>query len=168
MGIVPTDAELQAQADERGAVFVNESKLKENIKAVDFYVHPGSQLTVCVITLLNGYTVTGESACADPKMFKKEVGEAFAFAAAERKIWPLLGYVLKQELFFFGSSDSPKGRVELELKELNKKIGKLGSFLNGHEHFKNLHRDQQALLIEQFDTMNKYASILEERLKGWA
>jgi hypothetical protein len=168
MTTVPTDAELQAQADERGAVFINESKLKENIKQTQFIVVPGSQLTICVLTLLNGFTVTGESACADPKMFKRETGEAFAFAAAERKVWPLLGYALKQELFLSGSSDSPKGRVELELTELNSKIGKLGSFIKGHEHFKSLSNSQRDLLCEQFETMQKYASILEERLKSWA
>lgn len=168
MTTVPTDAELQAQADERGAVFINESKLRESIKETQFIVVPGSQLTICVLTLLNGYTVTGESACADPKMFNAEVGEKFAFAAAERKVWPLLGYALKQELFLSGSSDSPQGRVELELTELNAKIGKLGSFVNGHEHFKNLANSQKALLREQLDTMRAYASILEERLKSWA
>ena len=91
MSQVPTDAELQARADAKGAVFVNESKLKASIKQVDFMVHPGSCLTVCVVTLLNGYMVTGESACADPKMYDAEIGQKFAFAAAERKVWPLLG-----------------------------------------------------------------------------
>ena len=164
MSNVPTDAELQAQADERGAVFVNESKLAASIKKVDFYVHPDSQLTICIVTLLNGYTVTGESACADPKMFNAEIGEKFAFAAAERAIWPLLGYALKEELFKAGVPGDFKGRVELEAKELEQKLEKLEAFINGQSAFSSLSQDQQNDLLEQKVAMTEYLGILRRRL----
>lgn len=56
-------------------------------------------LTVCVITLVNGFTVTGESACASPENYNQEIGEKIAFGNAREKIWPLEGYLLKQKLF---------------------------------------------------------------------
>ena len=56
-------------------------------------------LTVCVLTLQNGYTVTGESACASPENYNKEIGEKIAFDNARDKIWALEGYLLKQKLF---------------------------------------------------------------------
>lgn len=161
---VPTDAELEMQAIERKAVRVSESKLKANISKADFYVHPGSQLTICIITLLNGFTVTGQSACADPKMFNEEIGEKFAFADAERKIWPLLGYALKQELFLSGSSATFQGRVELEAKELEAKLNSLGSFISGSVQFKALAVDQREDLIIQQRYMQGYLDKLKERL----
>lgn len=56
-------------------------------------------LTICVLTLKNGYTVTGESACASPENFDADVGRQIARANAVNKIWPLMGYELKQSLF---------------------------------------------------------------------
>ena len=57
-----------------------------------------SLLTFCVLTLRNGFTVTGESACASPENFDAEVGRKIARANAVNKIWPLMGYALKQQL----------------------------------------------------------------------
>lgn len=55
-------------------------------------------LTICVLVLKNGFTVTGESACASPENFNAELGHKIARANALNKIWPLEGYLLKQQL----------------------------------------------------------------------
>lgn len=55
-------------------------------------------LTFCVLVLKNGFTVTGESACASPENFDAEVGRKVARANAVQKIWPLMGYELKERL----------------------------------------------------------------------
>lgn len=55
-------------------------------------------LTFCVLHLKNGFTVTGESACASPENFDPEIGRKIARQNAEQKIWPLMGYELKQRL----------------------------------------------------------------------
>jgi hypothetical protein len=55
-------------------------------------------LTFCVIVMKNGFTVTGESACASPENFDAEVGRKIAFENAKNKMWPLLGYALKEKL----------------------------------------------------------------------
>lgn len=56
-------------------------------------------LTFCVLVLKNGFTVTGESACASPENFNAEIGRKIARQNAEQKIWPLMGYELKERLF---------------------------------------------------------------------
>lgn len=56
-------------------------------------------LTVCVLTLENGFTITGESACASPANYNKEIGDRIARDNAKEKIWILEGYLLKQKLF---------------------------------------------------------------------
>ena len=55
-------------------------------------------LTFCVLTLRNGFTVTGESACASPENFDVQIGRAIARGNAVQKIWPLLGYELRTKL----------------------------------------------------------------------
>jgi hypothetical protein len=59
---------------------------------------PLDLLTFCVMVLENGFTVTGESACASPENFDAEIGRKIARANAVQKIWPLMGYALKQQL----------------------------------------------------------------------
>jgi hypothetical protein len=55
-------------------------------------------LTFCVLVLKNGFTVTGESACASPENFDAEIGRKIARQKAIEKIWPLMGYALKDKL----------------------------------------------------------------------
>ena len=55
-------------------------------------------LTFCVIELRNGFTVTGESACASPENFDADLGRRIARINAEQKIWSLMGYNLKERL----------------------------------------------------------------------
>jgi hypothetical protein len=57
-----------------------------------------SLLTFCVLVLRNGFTVTGESACASPENFDAEIGRKIARANAVQKVWPLMGYELKERI----------------------------------------------------------------------
>ena len=57
-----------------------------------------SLLTFCVLVLRNGFTVTGESACASPENFDAELGRKIARQNAVSKMWPLMGYALKEKL----------------------------------------------------------------------
>lgn len=67
--------------------------------------HPGTPapgsldlLTFCVLVLRNGFTVTGESACASPENFNADIGRRIARENAVAKIWPLMGYELRSKL----------------------------------------------------------------------
>lgn len=55
-------------------------------------------LTFCVLVLRNGFTVTGESACVSRENFDAEIGRKVARENAVNKLWPLLGYALKERL----------------------------------------------------------------------
>lgn len=63
-----------------------------------YHVFPGTTMTVCCLTLRNGYNVTGESAAASPENFDAEIGRKIARTNAREKIWSLEGYALKQKL----------------------------------------------------------------------
>lgn len=62
------------------------------------FIEPLNVLTFCVLVLKNGFTVTGESACASPENFDAVIGRRVARASAVDKLWPLMGYALKQQL----------------------------------------------------------------------
>lgn len=57
-----------------------------------------SLMTFCVLVFKNGFTVTGESACASPENFNAEIGRKIARDNARNKIWLLEGYLLRQRL----------------------------------------------------------------------
>lgn len=55
-------------------------------------------MTFCVLVLRNGFTVTGESACASPENFNWEIGKKIAKSNARDKIWPFLGFRLRDQI----------------------------------------------------------------------
>lgn len=89
-----TAAQGDAKALEDGA-FVNGSLNGEAMRPVPSAL---ALLTFCVLVLRNGFTVTGESACASPENFDAEIGRKIARENAKQKLWPLLGYELKSKL----------------------------------------------------------------------
>jgi hypothetical protein len=74
------------------------AKIDEAILAEQYYVFPGTTLTVCALTLRNGFHVTGESAAASPENFDAELGQKIARDNARNKIWAFEGYLLRQKL----------------------------------------------------------------------
>ncbi len=71
--------------------------IDETIAEKSFHKLTGT-LTVCVLTLKNGFTVTGESACVSPENYDEQIGNDIAFKNAREKIWPLEGYRLASSL----------------------------------------------------------------------
>lgn len=61
-------------------------------------IGPLMLLKFCVLVLRNGFTVTGESACASPENFDAQIGRRLARANAVNKVWPLMGYQLREQL----------------------------------------------------------------------
>lgn len=97
------DGEVEKQLQEKGlnGPRLTPDLIEKRIADVDYYVFPKTQLTVCCITLKNGFTVTGESACATPENFDKEIGEQIAFRNAKDKIWSLEAYYIHAALISF-------------------------------------------------------------------
>lgn len=72
-----------------------------------YHRHEGTTLTTCILTLRNGYQVTGESACLSHANFNEAVGNKVARENAVSKIWTLEGYLLKERLFQVASTPLP-------------------------------------------------------------
>ena len=55
-------------------------------------------LTMCVIVLKNGFTVTGKSSCVSPENYDRSKGEEIALNNAKDQIYSYLGFELKTKL----------------------------------------------------------------------
>ncbi len=65
----------------------------------EFHRIGGGTLTICVVTLANGFQVVGKSACAHPDNYNQELGEKIAYDDAFKQLWPLEGYLLREVLW---------------------------------------------------------------------
>lgn len=94
------DASTPANPDGSEAIQprLTPASIEAVVKREDYHVFPGTTLTVCCLTLRNGFHVTGESACASPAIFNEAKGREIARANAVQKIWALEGYLLRQML----------------------------------------------------------------------
>lgn len=70
--------------------------LESLVVGEQYYVFPGTTMTVCCLTLKNGFSVVGESACINPDDFDEAIGRGIARAGAIDKLWSLEGYLRKQ------------------------------------------------------------------------
>lgn len=93
---VQIETELQAKG--LNAPRLNPKMIDGMIQSEQYHVFPGTTLTVCALTLRNGYIVTGESASASPENFDMGIGRSIARENARAKIWGLEGYLLRQKL----------------------------------------------------------------------
>lgn len=73
-------------------------QIESKIKAECYLVLPDGKSTICILSLQNGYTIKGLSACVDASNFDMETGRKIAREDAVRQIWPLEGYLLAEKL----------------------------------------------------------------------
>lgn len=105
--------QLAAVAGNAGNRVTVES-INEKIKGITTYQLPDTTITIAVITMENGFTVTGESACADPANFDADVGKEMAVNNAYDKIWALEGYLLKDRLFRGGLAQAEGVGIDVD------------------------------------------------------
>lgn len=137
------------------------------------YIHlPNSTVTICSITLQNGYSVRGESACVDPAEYVEITGRALAYNDAFDKIWALEAYLLAEQLNKV-PSPPPCGemrgwqqRVVDEEQALNDKLQKLLMF-QAREEYKALPAETKSLLCRQANAMHDYLNALKCRIEAF-
>jgi hypothetical protein len=75
---------------------VTKESIEGRIAEVTYYNH--RHLTLCVITMQNGFMSVGQAAPADVRNFDPLVGKRYAYEDAFKKLWPLEGYLLCERL----------------------------------------------------------------------
>ena len=130
-------------------------------------------LTFCVIVTKSGFTVTGESACASPENFDALLGKRIAFENAKQKLWPLMGYALKERLLQAQQPQAPEPhsdlplhqqRAHVEKAELDERFEKLSEFIDRSDTFATLDAAEQERLHRQRSAMSTYRAVLAERI----
>jgi hypothetical protein len=96
--MIDKEIEKEIQDKNLNAPRVTPQRIEDVIIGEDYHVFTDTTLTICCLTLANGFTVTGESACASPENFDVEIGKKIARENAKQKIWSLEGYALKEKL----------------------------------------------------------------------
>ena len=79
---------------------VTKTGIQEKIVDQQYIVLPDGRSTLCILTLQNGFTVKGFSACVDIDNFDLVMGRYIAFEDAFRQIWALEGYLLAEKLYW--------------------------------------------------------------------
>lgn len=95
-----TEQQIESEIQAKGlnAPRLTPASIDAAIHSEQYHVFPGTTLTVCALTLRNGYIVTGESAAASPENFDQAIGRKIARENARNKIWGLEGYLLRENL----------------------------------------------------------------------
>lgn len=96
--------ENEIQAKGLNAPRLTPSHIDAQIVGEDYHRFPNTTLTVCCLTLRNGYNVTGESAAVSPENFDEEIGRKIARQNARERIWSLEGYLLKERQAMIGNT----------------------------------------------------------------
>ena len=90
--------ETELQALGLNAPRLSPTMISEAIVNEAYYVFPNTVMTVCCLTLKNGFNVVGTSAPASPENFNEAKGKEIAKDKAREQIWALEGYLLKSKL----------------------------------------------------------------------
>lgn len=75
---------------------VTKEYMESRIAASEF-TKLASTVTICNLTLDNGYSVRGESACVNPENYNQQIGEKIAYDNAFRQLWALFGFLLAEK-----------------------------------------------------------------------
>lgn len=100
-----SDPGIERQIQTKGltAPRVTAADLTANMAHVEYLkhiTHGGQVLRWAVITVRNGFAVTGNpSVAVSPANDDEDIGKQVALENAKNALWPLMGYQLKEQLF---------------------------------------------------------------------
>jgi hypothetical protein len=73
--------------------------IMDKIKGATYTLLPNGRTTICQLTLENGFTVEGMSACVDAANYDQFKGEKYAWEDALNNVWKFEGYLLAEKLY---------------------------------------------------------------------
>jgi len=96
-----SDEDIENEIQDKGltALRITPDDIDAAIVGEDYHTFYGTTVTICCLTLVNGFNVIGKSACVSMENFNMEIGRKIAREDARNKIWELEGYRLKQHEF---------------------------------------------------------------------
>ncbi len=86
--------------------YLTPEQVEAAIVGEDYYVFPGTTMTVCCLKLRNGFSVIGEAACLSAINFDEQIGRKLARETAFSRVWELEGYLERERFFRPAAADS--------------------------------------------------------------
>ena len=95
-----TERELEAKVKELGltAPRITPELVDAEITDAQYWRVPDTTVTVCALTLKNGFVLIGKSGAASYENFNEGIGKSVAYDNARDQVWQLLGFRLKDAL----------------------------------------------------------------------
>lgn len=93
------DQELEEAIAAQPYEKVTKEQIENRIKKIDYLILPNTTVTICNITMVNGFSVRGESACIDERNFNMKIGQEIAYRNAFSQLWAFEGYLLAEKRF---------------------------------------------------------------------
>lgn len=137
-------------------------QVEDAIRGETYTVLPDGRTTICQLTLDNGFTVDGHSACVSIENFNAELGNKYSREEAVKKVWNHLGFRLADQLM--SERGSFIDRLEHEWSQLGMRLHKLRQFINESPVYQSLSSSEKELLLDQQSLMEKYLNVLSERI----
>ena len=99
--IAGSEADIEQEIQEKGlnAPRLTPADIDAAIVSETFTVLPSGKAMVCELTLRNGFTVRGESACVSKENFDEGIGQKISRENARNKVWELEGYLLQERVY---------------------------------------------------------------------
>lgn len=72
--------------------------IRDKITGTTYTLLPNGRTTICQLTMANGFTVEGTSACVDAANYNQFLGEKYAYDDALNNCWKFEGYLLAERL----------------------------------------------------------------------
>ena len=149
---------------------VTPQDIQDAVVGKTFTLLPDGRTTICQLTLYNGFTVYGCSACVAIENYDQALGEKYSKDKAFDRVWEVLGAILadrlhnkKVETVKLVAADHV-GRLRQEHVELQGRLAKLLQFI-GSDAYSHLPTYEQQALREQSFAMQSYYAILSRRLR---
>lgn len=103
---------------------VTKEDVLAEIVGESYTVLPSGRVTVCELTLRNGFTVRGESAVVFIENFNAEIGRKVARENAESQVWQLQGFMLRNS----AAGTAPTGD---QVQQLRTELGRAYRCIQG-------------------------------------
>lgn len=139
------------------------AEVLSSIKSETFTVLPDGRTTICQLTLANGFSVTGESACVSVENFDPLLGNRYAKEKALDKVWMLRGYQLAEDIYQGKVDKDHRERVRKERDDVSLKLARLTAFMDMPNYAKMPER-ARAQLERQRKVLEGYQGVLGERI----
>lgn len=102
------EIEQRIQDEGLNAPRLNPVHIDAQIVSEQFHVFEPSKVTVCLLTLSNGFTTLGYAGVVSPENYHEQIGQDIARKNARDKIWQLEGYLLKARIYEAEKNQAPK------------------------------------------------------------